>query len=243
MSISPLSNNAAAFRIPQQDLTPRVSETQAPSIQAGGCGSKPESSPLGDLFKDSFGGAEKGGGLQQFLEGANELIKTLNQLKDLLQEIPELGGDSPTGGAEAAAGAGGADAAGASAGVQGAGEAPEGQVGDWIKQAQQALAAAGVPADKMNAADIARIIEHESSGNPNAINNWDSNAQKGTPSIGLMQTIQPTFDANKLPGHDDIRNPVDNIIAGVRYAVERYGSVSNVPGIQGLNNGGAYVGY
>ena len=34
-----------------------------------------------------------------------------------------------------------------------------------------------------------------------------------------------------------------NIIAGVRYAVERYGSVSNVPGIQGLNKGQGYVGY
>jgi LysM repeat protein len=123
------------------------------------------------------------------------------------------------------------------------GNVPQGQVGDWIKQAMQALSAAGVPADKMNPQDIARIIHHESSGNPNAQNNWDSNAAAGHPSIGLMQTIQPTFNAHKLPGHDDIRNPVDNIIAGVRYAVERYGSVSNVPGIQALNRGQAYVGY
>jgi LysM repeat protein len=123
------------------------------------------------------------------------------------------------------------------------GNVPEGQVGDWIRQAMQALSAAGVPTDKMNPRDIARIIEHESSGNPNAQNNWDSNAAAGHPSIGLMQTIQPTFDAHKLPGHDNIRNPVDNIIAGVRYAVERYGSVSNVPGIQALDRGQAYVGY
>jgi LysM repeat protein len=123
------------------------------------------------------------------------------------------------------------------------GNAPPGQVGEWIQQAQKLLSAAGVPADKMNAQDIARIIHHESSGNPNAINLWDQNAKDGHPSIGLMQTIQPTFDAYKLPGHDNIRNPVDNIIAGVRYAVERYGSVSNVPGIQGLNKGQGYVGY
>lgn len=95
----------------------------------------------------------------------------------------------------------------------------------------------------MNAQDIATIIQHESSGDPNAQNNWDSNAQAGTPSIGLMQTIQPTFDANKLPGHDDIRNPVDNIIAGVRYAIGRYGSVSNVPGVIQVKQGGSYVGY
>jgi LysM repeat protein len=124
-----------------------------------------------------------------------------------------------------------------------AGDAPPGQVGDWIRQAQQILAAAGVPADKMNARDIATIIQRESSGNPNAQNNWDSNARRGTPSIGLMQTIQPTFDAHKLPGHDNIRNPVDNIIAGVRYAISRYGSVSNVPGVRALREGGAYVGY
>jgi LysM repeat protein len=123
------------------------------------------------------------------------------------------------------------------------GDAPPGQVGDWIRQAQQILSAAGVPADKMNARDIATIIQRESSGNPNAQNNWDSNARRGTPSIGLMQTIQPTFDAHKLPGHDNIRNPVDNIIAGVRYAISRYGSVSNVPGVRALREGGAYVGY
>jgi LysM repeat protein len=123
------------------------------------------------------------------------------------------------------------------------GNVPQGQVGDWIKEAMQALSAAGVPADKMNPQDIASIIHHESSGNPNAQNNWDSNAQAGTPSIGLMQTIQPTFDAHKLPGHDNIRNPVDNIIAGVRYAVERYGSVSDVPGLKALRQGQAYVGY
>ncbi|WP_084736881.1 LysM peptidoglycan-binding domain-containing protein [Cystobacter ferrugineus] len=123
------------------------------------------------------------------------------------------------------------------------GEMPEGQVGDWIRQATDKLKAAGVPVDKMNPQDIAKIIQHESSGNPNAINLWDDNAKRGTPSIGLMQTIQPTFDAYKLPGHDNIRDPVDNIIAGVRYAIDRYGSVSNVPGLQSMNGGGGYVGY
>ncbi|MFP2898621.1 transglycosylase SLT domain-containing protein [Corallococcus sp. 4LFB] len=120
---------------------------------------------------------------------------------------------------------------------------PKGEVGDWIKQAMEILKAAGVPVDKMNPQDIAKIIEHESSGNPNAINLTDQNAKDGHPSIGLMQTIQPTFDAFKLPGHDNIRNPVDNIIAAVRYAVDRYGSVSNTPGIQAMNGGSGYVGY
>ena len=120
---------------------------------------------------------------------------------------------------------------------------PSGSVNDWIAQARKELIAAGVPADKMSEKDIATIIQHESSGDPNAVNNWDYNAQAGTPSQGLMQTIPSTFNAYKLPGHDNITNPVDNIIAGVRYAIDKYGSVSNVPGVVQVNNGGQYVGY
>jgi LysM repeat protein len=118
-----------------------------------------------------------------------------------------------------------------------------GNVGDWIAQAQAILEANGVPASKMNAQDIALIIKYESGGNPNAENDWDSNAAAGHPSIGLMQTIGPTFDAYKLPGHDNIRDPVDNIIAGVRYAISRYGSISNVPGVVRVHQGLGYVGY
>jgi SLT domain-containing protein len=58
-----------------------------------------------------------------------------------------------------------------------------------------------------------------------------------------MQTIDSTFDQYKAPGHGDIYNPVDNIVAGVRYAISRYGSLSNVPGIKAIANGGSYVGY
>jgi hypothetical protein len=71
----------------------------------------------------------------------------------------------------------------------------------------------------------------------------NSNAKAGHPSKGLMQCIDSTFQGNKLPGHDDIYNPVDNIIAGVRYSIARYGSVSNVPGIRAMSHGGAYQGY
>jgi hypothetical protein len=41
---------------------------------------------------------------------------------------------------------------------------------------------------------LERIAQLESSGNPTAINTWDSNAQAGIPSAGLMQFIEPTFD-------------------------------------------------
>ncbi|MBZ4330587.1 transglycosylase SLT domain-containing protein [Corallococcus sp. AS-1-12] len=159
---------------------------------------------------------------------------------------PSIDGASGAGGPSDAGDAfqaGDTQSAGSTQSTGAAGDIPQGEVGDWIKQAMDILKANGVPVEKMNPQDIAKIIEHESSGNPNAINLWDQNAKDGHPSIGLMQTIQPTFDAYKLPGHDNIRNPVDNIIAAVRYSVERYGSVSNTPGIQAMNSGSGYVGY
>ncbi|MQY28216.1 transglycosylase SLT domain-containing protein [Nocardia aurantia] len=120
---------------------------------------------------------------------------------------------------------------------------PSGQVGQWIGDAMQILRANGVDPRLMDPAAIAAIIDHESAGNPNAINNWDSNAAAGHPSKGLMQTIDPTFNAYALPGHTNVWNPVDNIIAGVRYAIHRYGSLDNVPGIVNMHHGGHYVGY
>ncbi|GAA4928306.1 type VII secretion system (Wss) protein ESAT-6 [Actinomycetospora succinea] len=159
----------------------------------------------------------------------------------------EEGGGGGNGGGGNAGGNGGGGSSGTPTGtgapVPSTGTVPPGEVGDWIREAMAILAAHGVPPEKMDPAAIAMIIEHESGGDPNAVNTVDSNAAKGTPSQGLMQTIGPTFDAHKLPGHGDIRNPVDNIIAGVRYAVERYGSVSQVPGVLAEAKGEAYVGY
>lgn len=85
--------------------------------------------------------------------------------------------------------------------------------------------------------------QKESSFNPRAINLWDSNAKKGTPSKGLLQTIDPTFNAYKLPGMNDIYNPVHNAVAAIRYIKSRYGSVFNTPGIKSMMKGGAYKGY
>jgi len=141
-------------------------------------------------------------------------------------------------------GSGGSDSSGNSLAPPGGAQyADQAQVESWINQAFQVLEADGVPASELDEAGVLLIIEHESSGNPNAINNWDSNAKAGDPSRGLMQTIGTTFNAYKLPGHDDIYNPVDNIIAGVRYAISRYGSIQNVPGVKSVDNGGSYVGY
>ncbi|WP_280402391.1 transglycosylase SLT domain-containing protein [Nocardia carnea] len=120
---------------------------------------------------------------------------------------------------------------------------PEGDLEKWINEAIRILQQNGVPVDESDADIIYTIIMKESSGNPNALNDWDSNWDKGTPSKGLMQTIDPTFDAHSLPGHKDIWNPVDNIIAGTRYAISRYGSLEGVPGIKAMRRSEAYVGY
>ena len=102
---------------------------------------------------------------------------------------------------------------------------PSGGLDDWIDQARTVLARNGIQVSH-DAIHIAAM--NESSGNPSAINLYDGNAAAGHPSIGLLQTIQPTFDAYALDGHRDIYNPVDNIIAAVRYATANYGSLEEV---------------
>lgn len=70
-------------------------------------------------------------------------------------------------------------------------------------------------------------MQTESSGNPNAINNWDINAKRGTPSKGLMQVIDPTFRAYARPGYNsNIWDPLSNMLASIRYTVRRYGSLA-----------------
>jgi hypothetical protein len=108
----------------------------------------------------------------------------------------------------------------------------------WINQAISILAQNGYTVS-YNA--IYQTAMNESSGNPNAVNGWDSNAAAGTPSIGLMQVIQPTFDAYALPGYTDIYNPVDNIIAAAVYAQATYGGLDNV--VAARCDGSCWYGY
>ncbi|MET9863536.1 LysM peptidoglycan-binding domain-containing protein [Streptomyces smyrnaeus] len=98
----------------------------------------------------------------------------------------------------------------------------------WINEALTIMKQHGIPGSYEG---IHRNIIRESGGDPNAINNWDINAQNGTPSIGLLQVIKPTFDAYHVEGtvHDQ-RDPVANIVAACNYAADRYGSIDNVNG-------------
>ena len=98
----------------------------------------------------------------------------------------------------------------------------------WIREALDILNQNGIPASYDG---IQRNILRESSGNPGAINLWDSNAIAGIPSKGLLQVIDPTFAAYHVPGTPfDVWNPVSNIVAACNYAAHKYGSMDNVNG-------------
>lgn len=99
-----------------------------------------------------------------------------------------------------------------------------GSVERWRSYVERALKANGIEPTGFRVSKILATIQRESNGNPNAINNWDSNAMAGHPSIGLMQTIGPTFEAYKLAGHNNIRNGYDNLLAAINYIKHRYGT-------------------
>ena len=117
------------------------------------------------------------------------------------------------------------------------------QINQWIDQARGVMAQNGQTISDQDAQRIAGLIQHESSNNPNAINLWDRNATAGHPSKGLMQTIDSTFDQYHLDGHNNIYDPVDNIIAGTRYGIATYGGIGRIPGVRATENGHDYVGY
>ncbi|MEC0448199.1 Tape measure protein [Bacillus velezensis] len=122
----------------------------------------------------------------------------------------------------------------------GSGEKATGNVKQWIRKA---MAVTKVPSSWFN--PLTTIAMKESGGRtgPSTINKWDSNWKRGTPSMGLMQTIRPTFDAYKMKGMSDIMNPVHNAVAAIRYIISRYKTVFNVPGIKSMRAGGPYKGY
>ena len=114
-----------------------------------------------------------------------------------------------------------------------------GGLNGWIAEALQVL---DLP--QSLAPSVKRIILKESGGNPRAINTWDSNARRGTPSQGLMQTIPSTYRAYVHPDFADraITDPVANITAGVRYMIANYGMATLEAGGR-KSDAGHYIGY
>lgn len=111
-------------------------------------------------------------------------------------------------------------------------------VEQWRKLAEKALRMT----NQFSESNLTRLLyqmQTESGGNPRAINNWDINAKNGTPSKGLMQVIDPTFKTWAMPPYDkDIYDPLSNMIASIRYAVNRYGSLAKAYSGHGYADGG-----
>lgn len=171
---------------------------------------------IAGLTKGLTGGNLKSLGKEVFKDFGGGIFDTMDKIKAYVS------GDFSSM-ADAFGGAGG--------GVAGAG------VQQWTGVASQALMMTG-QFTPQNLQALLYQMQTESGGNPMAINGWDVNAQNGTPSKGLMQVIDPTFQANKMPGFNNIYAPLDNILASIRYALGRYGSLARAYSGHGYYNGG-----
>ena len=107
--------------------------------------------------------------------------------------------------------------------------------GKYGKQIKQALGMAGLPQTAKYIKAWQEQARTESTFNPKARN--PSGAS------GLVQVKPATFGQYKLPGHGNIWNPLDNLIAGMRYAKARYGAKGmlnqighGLPYAKGTNN-------
>lgn len=86
-------------------------------------------------------------------------------------------------------------------------------VARWRSVIERAARVMHVSLSKADLAHILNVTAHESGGNPKAVNGWDINAKAGTPSKGVIQFIQPTFDHYAVKGHHNILNGYDQYLA------------------------------
>lgn len=103
----------------------------------------------------------------------------------------------------------------------------------WKPDVKSALDKLGLSTSSSMIGRVLRQINTESGGNPKAMGGTDGLADGHAE--GLMQVKPGTFSAYHLPGHDDIWNGYDNMLAGLNYAKHRYGS-----GLSFLGNGHGY---
>jgi tape measure domain-containing protein len=135
-------------------------------------------------------------------------------------------------------------------GVGGGGNGYIGNTGDpverWRPMVRKALAQYGPQYGITNMSaweqKMMTQIRTESAGNPSVFNNYDSNAQAGHPSRGLLQFIPSTFAQHNITG-GDIMDPYAQIAAFIPYVSQRYGMDRNGSPLQvgrgvGYDSGG-----
>lgn len=97
-------------------------------------------------------------------------------------------------------------------------------VGRWRDVAIAALQYTGQ--DPAYADLLLQRMRQESAGDPFKVNKWDRNWRQGDPSKGLMQNIGSAFPdrARELAGRG-IYDGFANIVASIRYTLQRYGTL------------------
>lgn len=108
----------------------------------------------------------------------------------------------------------------------------------WKDLVIKALDKNGLSTSESMVNKVLRQIQSESGGNEKAVQGGytDINTITGDLAKGLMQTISATFNAYAFPGHKNIFNGYDNLLAALAYAKNRYGSK-----LAGLGEGHGYA--